>query len=86
MYLNGIWGHWPILRAHHHFGLGLTLPHCWKSCVMAHFCHSQLTVAGSDESSVDAEVLRSDDNDVSPVRTAPSSVSSCNTDLQSSVI
>ena len=49
-------------------------------------CHSQLTVAGSDESSVDAEVLRSDDNDVSPVRTAPSSVSSCNTDLQSSVI
>ena len=45
-----------------------------------------LTVAGSDESSVDAEVLRSDDNDVSPVRTAPSSVSSCNTDLQSSVI
>ena len=19
-------GHWPILRAHHHFGLGLTLP------------------------------------------------------------
>ena len=48
---------------------------------------SQLTVAGSDdESSVDAEVLRSDDNEVSPVRTAPSSVSSCNTDLQSSVI
>ena len=20
-------GHWPILRAHHHFGLGLTLPY-----------------------------------------------------------
>ena len=45
-----------------------------------------LTVAGSDNNSDDAEVLRSDDNDVSPVRTAPSSVSSCDTDLQSRVI